>query len=148
MPACAAAPGGRRIDAEQRIGGLDRRVGTECEPRAGPLERPPRIRACGDAGPVLFRQLAIGHGVDRLHGCDHADACEPLHVFGVDALRVLDAGPPETPRLAMRFERVESPPYRAVTDGVQADVELSAGASADHVDEIRLAESRGAGSLD
>src|SRR5260370_42413705 len=122
MPGGPAPPGGRRFDAEKGVGCLHRRAGAERQPSTRALESTPCVCVCSDVRPVLIRKLAIGDRVDWLHRCDYADACEPLHVFRVDALRMLDPGPPETPRLAVRHERVERPSHRAVTDGMQAHV--------------------------
>src|SRR5450759_3814883 len=81
---------------------------------------------------------AVRDRVDRLHGGDDADAREPLHVPGIDALRVLDARSPAVPCVAMWSQRVQRTPHRAVADRVQAHVELGASAPRDQVDEIRL----------
>src|SRR5450759_3085865 len=86
--------------------------------------------------------------MDGLHGGDHTDAIEPLHVLGVDALRVLDARPPAAPRLPVRSERVERTAHGAVADRVQAHVELGASAPPDQVDEVRLDQTSRAGPIE
>ena len=57
---------------------------------------------------------------------------------------MLDARAPLAPSACARLQRVECSPHRAVTDCVQAYVELGADAAVDHVDQLRLREPRGA----
>jgi len=91
--------------------------------------------------PVRFRELAVGDGVDRLHRSDCAGARKAPDVLGIDALRVLDAGSPVTPGPTVRGQRVESPADRAISDCVQANVQLGLRAPSDHVDQVLLRES-------
>jgi len=126
MPPRNSSPARRRLDPCERIGRLPRRVRAERKPRTRLLERAPRVGLRGDPRPVFIGQLAIGDGMDRLHRGDHADPRKALHVFRVNALGVLDAWPPATPRFSMRRQRVERPTHGAITDGMEAYVQPGA----------------------
>src|SRR5207247_2423163 len=68
------APGGRGLDPGRRVGRVHRRVRAECQPHTRALEGAPRVRVLRDRRPQRIRELAVGDGVDRLHGGDHAGA--------------------------------------------------------------------------
>src|SRR5258708_37659157 len=139
----AAAPSGCGVDPEQRVGRFDRRVRSESESSAGPLQRSPCVCVRSDRGPLGVSQLAVGNRMDRLHRRDHANGCKALLVFRMHALRMLDARTPLAPCAPARLQGVKCSPYRAVTDCVEAYVELGADAALDHVDELTLREPHG-----
>src|SRR5262245_40633316 len=60
VPPRAPPPTGRRVDSEQRVGRLDRSVGTEGQDRAGVDQGPPCVRVPGAFTPFAVGEVAVG----------------------------------------------------------------------------------------
>ena len=137
-------------DPEQRVELLDRRVGAVGDERAGVDERAEGVGAVGLPRPEVVGEVAVGGGVAELDGGGDAELREPAHVLRREELRVLDplAEAARAPFVLRLLERVEGPPVGEVADRVDRDRKAGAGAAADDVDELLVADDLDAGAVE